>query len=126
MHLKVRDMALQKSSEHDIFAGPRRATVLPVSTSGWRRRRGDFRHVINAQNCVHCKTCDIKDPNQNINWVLRRAARGRFIRICEDERASAAPCDQAGAFGRIVALVASALYDDAAWRNGCEKHLTTS
>ncbi|WP_156402998.1 4Fe-4S dicluster domain-containing protein [Ensifer sp. Root1298] len=28
--------------------------------------------VINAQNCVHCKTCDIKDPNQNINWVPRR------------------------------------------------------
>ena len=25
--------------------------------------------VINAQNCVHCKTCDIKDPSQNINWV---------------------------------------------------------
>ena len=24
---------------------------------------------INAQNCVHCKTCDIKDPNQNIDWV---------------------------------------------------------
>ena len=27
------------------------------------------RFVINAQNCVHCKTCDIKDPSQNINWV---------------------------------------------------------
>ena len=25
--------------------------------------------VINAQNCIHCKTCDIKDPTQNINWV---------------------------------------------------------
>jgi electron-transferring-flavoprotein dehydrogenase len=25
---------------------------------------------INAQNCVHCKTCDIKDPTQNINWVV--------------------------------------------------------
>jgi electron-transferring-flavoprotein dehydrogenase len=29
----------------------------------------DPRFVINAQNCVHCKTCDIKDPAQNINWV---------------------------------------------------------
>jgi electron-transferring-flavoprotein dehydrogenase len=27
------------------------------------------RFQINAQNCVHCKTCDIKDPSQNINWV---------------------------------------------------------
>lgn len=29
----------------------------------------DPRFVINAQNCVHCKTCDIKDPSQNIDWV---------------------------------------------------------
>ena len=29
----------------------------------------DPRFVINAQNCVHCKTCDIKDPAQNITWV---------------------------------------------------------
>ena len=29
----------------------------------------DPRFVINAQNCVHCKTCDIKDPSQNITWV---------------------------------------------------------
>ena len=34
-----------------------------------RRRRRDPRFVINAQNCVHCKTCDIKDPAQNITWV---------------------------------------------------------
>ncbi|MGB6087312.1 4Fe-4S dicluster domain-containing protein, partial [Parvibaculum sp.] len=31
--------------------------------------RTDPRFVINAQNCVHCKTCDIKDPSQNITWV---------------------------------------------------------
>ncbi|MGO4893443.1 electron transfer flavoprotein-ubiquinone oxidoreductase [Flavobacterium sp. W21_SRS_FM6] len=31
---------------------------------------------INAQNCVHCKTCDIKDPNQNINWVVPEGAGG--------------------------------------------------
>ena len=28
-----------------------------------------LRFQINAQNCVHCKTCDVKDPAQNINWV---------------------------------------------------------
>lgn len=28
-----------------------------------------MRLQINAQNCIHCKTCDIKDPSQNINWV---------------------------------------------------------
>ena len=30
---------------------------------------GDKRLQINAQNCLHCKTCDIKDPSQTINWV---------------------------------------------------------
>ena len=32
--------------------------------------------VINAQNCIHCKTCDIKDPTQNINWVTPEGAGG--------------------------------------------------
>ena len=36
----------------------------------------DVRFVINAQNCVHCKTCDIKDPNQNINWVPPQGGEG--------------------------------------------------
>ena len=31
---------------------------------------------INAQNCVHCKTCDIKDPTQNINWVVPEGSGG--------------------------------------------------
>jgi electron-transferring-flavoprotein dehydrogenase len=31
---------------------------------------------INAQNCVHCKTCDIKDPTQNINWVVPEGGGG--------------------------------------------------
>ena len=31
---------------------------------------------INAQNCVHCKTCDIKDPSQNINWVVPQGGEG--------------------------------------------------
>lgn len=31
---------------------------------------------INAQNCIHCKTCDIKDPSQNINWVVPEGSGG--------------------------------------------------
>lgn len=31
---------------------------------------------INAQNCIHCKTCDIKDPSQNINWVCPQGGEG--------------------------------------------------
>jgi electron-transferring-flavoprotein dehydrogenase len=37
---------------------------------------GEPRFVINAQNCVHCKTCDIKDPTQNINWVTPEGGGG--------------------------------------------------
>jgi len=37
---------------------------------------GNPRLQINAQNCVHCKTCDIKDPTQNINWVVPQGGEG--------------------------------------------------
>jgi electron-transferring-flavoprotein dehydrogenase len=37
---------------------------------------GNPRLQINAQNCVHCKTCDIKDPTQNINWVTPEGGGG--------------------------------------------------
>ncbi len=37
---------------------------------------GEPKFVINAQNCVHCKTCDIKDPTQNINWVVPEGGGG--------------------------------------------------
>src|SRR5579885_83998 len=67
-HLKVKDPALQKSSEHDVFAGPS-ARYCPAGVYEWVDEAGAPKFVINAQNCVHCKTCDIKDPNQNITWV---------------------------------------------------------
>jgi len=67
-HLLVRDAALQKSSEHDVYGGPS-ARYCPAGVYEWVEEAGEPRFVINAQNCVHCKTCDIKDPNQNITWV---------------------------------------------------------
>ena len=67
-HLKVADLALQKSSEHDIYGGPS-ARYCPAGVYEWVEEGGNLRYVINAQNCVHCKTCDIKDPNRNITWV---------------------------------------------------------
>jgi electron-transferring-flavoprotein dehydrogenase len=67
-HLLLGDAALQKSSEHDVYGGPS-ARYCPAGVYEWVEDAGGPRYVINAQNCVHCKTCDIKDPNQNITWV---------------------------------------------------------
>jgi len=68
VHLHVADAALQRSSEHDVFAGPS-SRYCPAGVYEWVTEGSDARFVINAQNCVHCKTCDIKDPNGNITWT---------------------------------------------------------
>jgi electron-transferring-flavoprotein dehydrogenase len=75
VHLRVADPALQKSSEHDVYAGPS-ARYCPAGVYEWVEQGGVPSYVINAQNCVHCKTCDIKDPNRNINWVAPEGGGG--------------------------------------------------
>ena len=76
IHLKVADMALQQSSELGEFGGPSNL-YCPAGVYEWVGvDEGAPQYVINAQNCVHCKTCDIKDPNQNINWVAPQGGGG--------------------------------------------------
>ncbi len=75
VHLKVADLALQKSSELDVFAGPS-SRYCPAGGDEWVEDGAGKRFQINAQNCVHCKTCDIKDPNQNINWTVPQGGEG--------------------------------------------------
>ena len=82
-HLHLADAKLQVSSEFDVYAGLSRR-YCPVGVYEWVDKNGDAakegeknpKFVINAQNCVHCKTCDIKDPNQNINWVPPQGGEG--------------------------------------------------
>jgi electron-transferring-flavoprotein dehydrogenase len=68
VHLKIADLSLQKTSEHDVYAGPSNR-YCPAGVYEWIEETAGTRFQINAQNCVHCKTCDIKDPNGNITWV---------------------------------------------------------
>jgi electron-transferring-flavoprotein dehydrogenase len=75
-HLKLLDPGLQQSSELDVFAGPS-TRYCPAGVYEWLQEEdGKPRFVINAQNCVHCKTCDIKDPNQNIRWTVPQGGDG--------------------------------------------------
>ncbi len=75
VHLQVKDMELQKRSELGVYGGPS-TRYCPAGVYEWVEKDGEEVYVINAQNCVHCKTCDIKDPNQNINWVPPQGGEG--------------------------------------------------
>ncbi len=75
IHLQLKNPALQKTSELDVYAGPS-TRYCPAGVYEWVEKDGQEVYVINAQNCVHCKTCDIKDPNQNINWVPPQGGEG--------------------------------------------------
>jgi electron-transferring-flavoprotein dehydrogenase len=75
IHLQVKDADLQFKSELQVYGGPSNR-YCPAGVYEWVEKDGNQVYVINAQNCVHCKTCDIKDPNQNINWVPPQGGEG--------------------------------------------------
>ena len=75
IHLQLKNPELQKASELDVYAGPS-TRYCPAGVYERVEKDGKDVFVINAQNCVHCKTCDIKDPNQNINWVPPQGGEG--------------------------------------------------
>ncbi len=80
MHLRLTDPSIPVGQNLPKYGEPARlycpAGVYEV-VYGDEAAKTDPRFVINAQNCVHCKTCDIKDPAQNITWFRRKAAAGR-------------------------------------------------
>ena len=75
-HLKLKDPSIPIGTNLPLYDEPAQrycpAGVYEVIT----KEDGEKRFQINAQNCVHCKTCDIKDPSQNITWVTPEGAGG--------------------------------------------------
>ncbi len=75
IHLELANAELQKSSELGVYAGPS-TRYCPAGVYEWMEKPEGMTFVINAQNCVHCKTCDIKDPNGNITWTTPEGSGG--------------------------------------------------
>ncbi len=82
-HLTLKDPAVALAVNLAIYAGPE-ARYCPAGVYEYLDARGQpvtsvtegARLQINAQNCIHCKTCDIKDPTQNIVWVAPEGGGG--------------------------------------------------
>ena len=79
IHLRLKDPAVPVRDNLPMFGEPARlycpAGVYEVVYDDEAAKK-DPRFVINAQNCVHCKTCDIKDPAQNITWMTPEGGGG--------------------------------------------------
>ena len=75
IHLTLRDAEIPTRINLPLYAGPEQR-YCPAGVYEYVEEGGRQRLQINAQNCVHCKTCDIKDPMQNINWVVPEGGGG--------------------------------------------------
>ena len=75
-HLTLKDPAVALNVNWRTYAGPE-SRYCPAGVYEYvKQDSGGEQLVINAQNCLHCKTCDIKDPSQNIVWVAPEGGGG--------------------------------------------------
>jgi electron-transferring-flavoprotein dehydrogenase len=75
-HLTLKDPEVPTSINLPVYAGPE-SRYCPAGVYEFVKSDGGAERLqINAQNCVHCKTCDIKDPTQNIVWVAPEGGGG--------------------------------------------------
>ena len=76
-HLTLKDPSVPVDVNLHQYGGPE-SRYCPAGVYEFVKDEGSGaeRLQINAQNCVHCKTCDIKDPTQNINWVTPEGGGG--------------------------------------------------
>ena len=74
-HLQLKDASIPIAVNLPMYDEPAQR-YCPAGVYEVVEKDGENKFVINAQNCVHCKTCDIKDPSQNINWVTPEGPGG--------------------------------------------------
>ena len=74
-HLTLKDESVPVEINYETYAGPE-ASYCPAGVYEFLNEGEGVKLQINAQNCVHCKTCDIKDPTQNINWITPEGGGG--------------------------------------------------
>lgn len=75
-HLQLRDASIPIEKNLPLFDEPAQRYCPAGVYEIVREETGEARFQINAQNCIHCKTCDIKDPSQNIDWVVPEGTGG--------------------------------------------------
>ena len=75
IHLTLKDATIPVSLNLKTYAGPEQR-YCPAGVYEYIEADGQPRLQINSQNCVHCKTCDIKDPSQNIVWITPEGGGG--------------------------------------------------